>query len=216
MYSLSHFSSLQSCRNSFSTSSALLSTSSSDNDPKGPLIYQGTINTMVKVLKGFSVSTSVMGCAIIPLTLLYSENTAINIILSTMAMFTIFTPLLLHYITKGYVTHMYFDRNTDTYTIHTYSLLLTRKTLQFTPDDVEVPAVPNIFASIVAKGKSLLINDSSFFNPNDMLHLKGYDKLQGDMTLEQLKELYMEEENKYASDEDEDDDDDDVKSVKKR
>ena len=43
-----------------------------------------------------------------------------------MSFFTFATPLLVHYVSKKYVTEMYYNRVTDTYTAITYSLFLRK------------------------------------------------------------------------------------------
>ena len=43
-----------------------------------------------------------------------------------MSFFTFATPLLVHYVSKKYVTEMYYNRITDTYTAITYSLFLRK------------------------------------------------------------------------------------------
>ena len=43
-----------------------------------------------------------------------------------MSLFTFATPLLVHYVSKKYVTEMYYNRMTDTYTAITYSLFLRK------------------------------------------------------------------------------------------
>ena len=43
-----------------------------------------------------------------------------------MSFFTFATPLLVHYVSKKYVTEMYYNRMTDTYTAITYSLFLRK------------------------------------------------------------------------------------------
>ncbi|XP_072024125.1 transmembrane protein 70 homolog, mitochondrial-like [Amphiura filiformis] len=172
----------------FSTGTPLQAT----NQPAdGPLIYKGDLNTMLKLLKIFSLTSSLIGCAVVPL-ILYNSSSIISFIFASMAGMTVFTPLLLHWFTKGYVTHMYFNREKDTYTALTYTFLLRAKKLQFTPDDVKVPAILNMFTSFTAKDVPLLVDDTRFDNPNDVMHLKGYDK--SDLTLEDLKKLYEKEE----------------------
>jgi transmembrane protein 70 len=44
-----------------------------------------------------------------------------------LSFFTFATPLLIHFISKKYVTEMYYNKAKDSYTAITYSLLLRRK-----------------------------------------------------------------------------------------
>ena len=48
-----------------------------------------------------------------------------------MSFFTFATPLMVHYMSKKYVTEMYYNRITDTYTAITYSLFLRKKQVSF-------------------------------------------------------------------------------------
>lgn len=49
-----------------------------------------------------------------------------------LSFFTFATPLLIHYVSKKYVTELYYNRVTDTYKAVTYSLLLRKKEVRRT------------------------------------------------------------------------------------
>jgi hypothetical protein len=44
-----------------------------------------------------------------------------------LSFFTLATPLLIHFVSKKYVTEMHYNKINDTYTAITYSLLLRKK-----------------------------------------------------------------------------------------
>jgi len=94
-------------------------------------IYYGPLTRQIKALKLFSLLTSSGGLMIQPF--LYSkavENDNIGVFLGIFAcigLFAITTPLLIHMITKKYVTHLYYDTKEDIYIANTYSLFARTK-----------------------------------------------------------------------------------------
>ncbi len=95
-------------------------------------IYRGILSTQVRLVKAFSLSTSLIGLACQPVLYhhLQSGQHNVAIVLGTgafLSFFTFVTPLLVHFVSKKYVTEMYYDKMTDTYTAITYSLLLRKK-----------------------------------------------------------------------------------------
>lgn len=107
--------------------------------------------------------------------------------------FTVITPALLHFLTKGYVIRLYHEATTDTYKAITYSVVLSEKSTVFHQNDVKVPNSTHVFTTFYAKTKSLLVNPALFPNPKDYDHLMGYDKpftfdMEEDSEKKQLKE----------------------------
>lgn len=90
--------------------------------------------------------------------------------------FTFLTPVLLHFITKGYVIRLYHNPDTDTYTAVTYSVFLTEKRTVFHQRQVRIPAVSKMFTTFYADKTSMLVNPDMFPIPQDYNHLMGYDK----------------------------------------
>lgn len=90
--------------------------------------------------------------------------------------FTFLNPVILHFITKGYVSRLYHNRDKDTYTAITYSIFLTEKRNMFHQRDVKVPSVHKMFTTFYAGTMGLLINPDNFIIPEDYNHLMGYDK----------------------------------------
>lgn len=90
--------------------------------------------------------------------------------------FTFITPVTLHYVTKGYVVRLYYNKEKDLYTAITYNIFLREKKTEFTPEDVEVPGISKMFTTFYAKKKSMLINPMLFPIASDYQHLMGYDK----------------------------------------
>lgn len=90
--------------------------------------------------------------------------------------FTLITPAILHYFTKGYVIRLYHDADRDSYTAVTYSVFLTEKRNRFHQRQVTIPAVSKMFTSFYADKMGLLVNPDLFLIPHDYNHLMGYDK----------------------------------------
>uniref|UniRef100_A0A8C0T1W2 Transmembrane protein 70 n=1 Tax=Canis lupus familiaris TaxID=9615 RepID=A0A8C0T1W2_CANLF len=147
----------------------------------GRLIYTGNLARTVFGVKCFSYSTSVISLALLPY--IFAQN---NIIFGSLPLqilfygiigsFTVITPALLHFVTKGYVVRLYHEATTDTYKAITYNVVLLEKCTVFHQNDVRIPDSAHIFTTFYAKTKSLLVNPVLFPNPEDYDHLMGYDK----------------------------------------
>lgn len=147
----------------------------------GRLIYTGNLARTVFGVKCFSYSTSVVSLAFLPY-LLSQSNVMFGslplqvLFYGVMGSFTVITPTLLHFLTKGYVIRLYHEATTDTYRAITYNVVLSESSTVFHQDDVTVPESAHIFTTFYAKTKSLLVNPALFLNPEDYNHLMGYDK----------------------------------------
>lgn len=132
-------------------------------------------------VKCFSYSTSLISLAFLPY--IFAQNNVIFgslplqiLFYGTIGSFTVITPALLHFLTKGYVIRLYHEARTDTYKAITYSVVLSEKSTVFHQNDVKIPNSTHVFTTFYAKTKSLLVNPALFPNPEDYNHLMGYDK----------------------------------------
>jgi hypothetical protein len=92
-------------------------------------IYQGILATQIKLVKSFSLLTSMIGISCQPV-LMQQNNAHLAIMAGAgifLSFFTFATPILIHWISKKYVTELNYNKLDDTYTAVTYSLLLRRK-----------------------------------------------------------------------------------------
>ncbi|XP_027732641.1 transmembrane protein 70, mitochondrial-like [Vombatus ursinus] len=147
----------------------------------GRLIYTGNMARAVFGVKCFSYSTSLLSLALLPYmfgqTNIEFGSLPLKIaFFGALGTFTLITPMLLHFITKGYVVRLYHEAKTDTYTAITYNVALLEKRTVFHQNDVKVPDIKSIFTSFYAKTKSMLVNPMLFPHPQDYNHLMGYDK----------------------------------------
>lgn len=150
------------------------------NDPiKGELVYLGPLASLVKGVKMFSISTSVIGLSLQPYLLLHAgdHNVVATVAVGGVIGFFIFaTPLLIHWITKKYVTDLYFNKESGQYTAATITFFLRRKELAFKSSEVVVPDIPGMFTFLIAKGKPLFMDPQMFLSREAYIRLMGYDK----------------------------------------
>ncbi|XP_006860068.1 PREDICTED: transmembrane protein 70, mitochondrial [Chrysochloris asiatica] len=147
----------------------------------GRLIYTGNQARTVFGVKCFSYSTSAISLASLPY--IFAQS---NIVFGSLPLqilfygiigsFTVITPVLLHFVTKGYVVRLYHEATTDTYKAITYNVVLSETSTVFHQNDVKIPESTHVFTTFYAKTKSLLVNPVLFPNPQDYNHLMGYDK----------------------------------------
>ena len=95
-------------------------------------IYKGILATQIKLVKSFSLMTSVIGLSCQPVLFMKmgagSGNLALIIASGAfLSFFTFATPLLIHWVSKKYVVELIYNKIDDTYTAITYSLLLRKK-----------------------------------------------------------------------------------------
>jgi hypothetical protein len=59
----------------------------------------------------------------------------------SLGFFMFITTGIIYFVTKKYITDIYYDRATKKFTASRYSFFLRRKEIEYTADDVEVPGV---------------------------------------------------------------------------
>lgn len=142
------------------------STPARHDSRKGDLVYVGTLARMVRFVKIFSLSTSALGVSFQPF--LYEQVSNLHWALATMVggvagFFVFVTPVLLHFVTKRYVTMMYLNRDSGVFTATTYTLLLREKEHSFTANEVRIPTVPGLFTTAKVNDKVPLFLDPNLF-----------------------------------------------------
>lgn len=203
------------CRVYYVTSSRLLSTASSKvdratkqfaesgngikpklecerNNQSGDtnVIYVGTLARHVRIVKVFSLSTSVAGICLQPF--IYTKLSALPVVLAVAvggfaSFFIYLTPWLLHLVSKRYVTQITLDPVTAEYTATTYTFFLRKKVHRFTAGDVSVPNVPGLFTSIRVRGVPLFIDRDLFTDRRHFVQLFKYtDPLEWEIVSEGL------------------------------
>eukprot|EP00091_Calanus_sinicus_P000815 TRINITY_DN10760_c0_g1_i2.p1 TRINITY_DN10760_c0_g1~~TRINITY_DN10760_c0_g1_i2.p1 ORF type:complete len:246 (-),score=86.62 TRINITY_DN10760_c0_g1_i2:37-774(-) len=141
-------------------------------------IYNGILSTQIKLVKSFSLMTSFIGIAFQPILYTYSSANAAVVLGAGafLSFFTFATPLLIHSVSKKYVTKLYYNQVEDKYTAVVYNIFIRPKKIEFKVNDVEVPDIPGMFTTFKANSVPLFVEGSQF---NDITHygkIMGYDK----------------------------------------
>jgi len=145
-------------------------------------IYHGILSTQIKLVKSFSLMTSIIGLGCQPLIYLKvsaAGSASLPVVVAGgafLSFFTFATPLLIHWVSKKYVTEMLYNRIENTYTAVTYSFLLRRKQITFKASDVTIPNIPGMFTTFQVNGNSLFVDADSFQSAKHYGKLMGYDK----------------------------------------
>ena len=106
--------------------------SKSDPPPNPKRIYYGSLTPQIRAVKVFSLSTSIAGLFAQPILIEQTSkmggSTGVLIaVCGFVGFFTFVTPMLLHLITKKYVTEIEYDPITEEYMAIVISFLLTKK-----------------------------------------------------------------------------------------
>lgn len=147
----------------------------------------GTLAPNIKSVKIFSLTTSIAGLLAQPVLLdqaakLGSSTPVIVVVCGFVGFFTFVTPLLIHTITKRYVTEMHYDQLTNEYIATVISFFLMKKQIKFKVEDVHVPEIPGMFTSLLVRSKNskkevaLFLDPKLFEDPTHYVKIMGYDK----------------------------------------
>merc|ERR1719402_337652 len=142
-------------------------------------IYAGILSTQIKLVKGFSLTTSCIGLACQPVLLSYSSHANAAVILGAgafLGFFTFATPLLIHSFSKKYVTKLYYNQVEDKYTAVVYNFFIKPRKIEFKVNDVEVPDIPGMFTTFKANSVPLFVEGSQFYDIKHYGKIMGYDK----------------------------------------
>ncbi|XP_017861101.1 PREDICTED: transmembrane protein 70 homolog, mitochondrial [Drosophila arizonae] len=143
-------------------------------------IYYGTLAPRMRLVKLFSLSTSLAGLAAQPILMeqgMKIGGTGMAVFLCSVGgFFTFVTPILLHLVTKKYVTELHYNQATDEYIATTISLILLKIKTKFRASDVTVPEVPGMFTSFLVKNRPLFVDPALFDDPEHYVRIMGYDK----------------------------------------
>ncbi|XP_061713276.1 transmembrane protein 70 homolog, mitochondrial [Cydia pomonella] len=154
--------------------------SNSQGDSEIDRIYYGPLTPQIKAVKVFSLSSSAAGLVAQPIIIneaaTIGSTSLLVAICSVVGFFTFVTPILLHQITKKYVTRIDYDSANSTYRAITYNFFIAEKQHEFKAEDVVVPEIPGMFTTLVAKGKPMFVEARHFSDPVHYAKMMGYDK----------------------------------------
>ena len=146
------------------TSHSNNSTSITSKDAKSSdfeLVYTAPLKGAVRAIKIFSLTTAAAAMIGGPV-LVWMGNTSVplvgRVMMSTLVMLVGFsTTALLHWLVKGYVIQMYFNKKTDRIQLYTLSMIGQKKLHEFEVSDAKPPSA-TAFSSFQARGKSYFIH----------------------------------------------------------
>lgn len=146
---------------------------------KGDLIYAGPSNTTVFLCKAVSLGTCVLSAALQPYLYMIGDTLPVPLLVAGMGSLGFFmfgTTALMHFVTKRYITYIYFNRKNKTFTAGRFTFFLRNKEMEYTTKDVVVPDVAGIFTTLKIKGKPFMAFDEHFLDYDVFIHMLGYDK----------------------------------------
>lgn len=148
---------------------------------KTDVVYVGPLSKQIRSVKLFSLITSLSGLFAQPVIYERAQEleTSVPVIVavcSFVGFFTFVTPLLLHFVTKKYVTLITHDSKTDTYCATIYTLFLRKREITFRPGEPIVPDVLGMFTSMSVRGIPLFVDAKFFDDVDHYKRIMGYDK----------------------------------------
>ncbi|XP_060078924.1 transmembrane protein 70 homolog, mitochondrial-like [Ylistrum balloti] len=149
------------------------------DEKKGILVYDGPITKNIKLVKIFSLSTSGIALVLLPFVLpdIVKLPAVLQFMLgSGVSFFMLGTPLIIHALTKRYVTDLYYNKDSSTFTVTTLTFFCRQKVREFTQEDVTFPNLTTMFCFLKVKGAPLMFFPSNFRSKEGYIKLMGYDK----------------------------------------
>uniref|UniRef100_A0A182WLX1 Transmembrane protein 70 homolog, mitochondrial n=1 Tax=Anopheles minimus TaxID=112268 RepID=A0A182WLX1_9DIPT len=143
-------------------------------------IYYGSLTPQIRAVKVFSLATSIGGIVAQPILLEQASKVGgmpmIVAVCGFAGFFTFVTPILLHLVTKRYITDLHYDPTSQQYTATTITFFLQREKTQFKVEDVTVPEVGGLFTTFLVKNKAFFVDPQLFPDPTHYIKIMGYDK----------------------------------------
>ncbi|KAG0726794.1 Transmembrane protein 70, mitochondrial [Chionoecetes opilio] len=138
-------------------------------------IYHGILSTQIKMVKFFSLSTSMLGLSVQPILFTKVLGTNAGILVAAGSFFGVLhfvTPLLIHWITKKYVTSLEYAPRQRSVLSHNTLFLPQGEEV----DDVKVPEVPGMFTPFLIKNRPMFWTPDMFKERDHYGRLRGYDR----------------------------------------
>uniref|UniRef100_A0A182N229 Transmembrane protein 70 homolog, mitochondrial n=1 Tax=Anopheles dirus TaxID=7168 RepID=A0A182N229_9DIPT len=143
-------------------------------------VYYGSLSPQIRAVKVFSLATSIGGIVAQPILLEQASKVGgmpmIVAVCGFAGFFTFVTPILLHLVTKRYVTELHYDAAKQQYTATTITFFLQREKTHFKIEDVTVPEVGGLFTTFLVKNKAMFVDPQLFPDPTHYIKIMGYDK----------------------------------------
>lgn len=121
------------------------------------LIYAGTLTSQLIGAKFLSLSSSVLGICLTPVLMqTLTEQSLLSklFVYSTCGFFILVTPLAFQILTRKYVSRLYYNYESQTFTAFLFNFVLMEYKLTFKLSDLIVPEMPGLFTTMIAKRTS--------------------------------------------------------------
>jgi transmembrane protein 70 len=153
----------------------------------GKLIYIGSLTTQLMATKFLSLSSSVLGICLTPfLMTTMTEQSMLSkmFVYATCGFFIFVTPAVFQMLTRKYVSRLYYNYETKTFTAVMFNFFMIEYSMTFKLRDLYVPDVPGVFTTMIAKKTSQnasksrgLFVDYNLISDIDLVkRILGYDK----------------------------------------
>ncbi|XP_314994.5 transmembrane protein 70 homolog, mitochondrial [Anopheles gambiae] len=168
------------CSKTAPPTSAQESAKHTKDDNLGDRVYYGSLTPQIRAVKVFSLATSIGGIVAQPILLEQASKVGgmpmIVAVCGFAGFFTFVTPILLHLVTKRYITDLHYDPSKQQYTATTITFFLQREKTAFKIEDVTVPEVGGLFTTFLVKNKAFFVDPQLFPDPTHYIKIMGYDK----------------------------------------
>lgn len=142
----------------------LLAQSANNAQEQIKLIYKGQLANRILYLKSVSVITSLSLAGSYKYVLAKKGLTATMATLGFAFSPFFLSPIAIAFVFRRYVTELYYNSGTDTYTAHHYGYFLRKKKLEFKCDDVQSSNVVSIWNTFTAKKKPFFVHDEDLID----------------------------------------------------
>lgn len=145
------------------------------------LVYVGGLTSQLKMAKILSLSSSAMGIGLLPfLTQTLSASTffAQAFVYGTTGFFIFATPLLSQYLTRRYVSRMYYNYEEKKFKAVLFNFFLREYVMEFDLKDVYMPDIPGAFSTLKLKSnkRSLFVDLNQIDDVRLVEKILGYDQ----------------------------------------
>lgn len=151
---------------------------STENDRER--IYTGKLTNRIYYTKVVSCTTSLLSLIAQPyiwsITLENDNLTSAAIVLGFLNLFMITTPLHLHFMTRRYITDMFYYPKDDIYVAEVYGIFLKKKQIIFRSNEVDVPYLDSMLKTCVIRRHPVLFFEEDFTDSKYYCILMGYNE----------------------------------------
>lgn len=147
----------------------------------GKLVYVGRLTSQLFTAKTLSLSSSLLGLGLLPFlgqTLASSSLFSQVFVYGTTCFFIFVTPMFAQFLTRRYVSRLYYNYDEKRFKAVMLSFLMTEYKYEFALDDVHVPDLPGVFTTVQVKSskRNLFVDLNTIADVGLVQKIYGYDK----------------------------------------